>query len=85
MYPRSLFWGNNKKNNTIFHLYSREILQYIARYVCVMFCGLLYSLLPKALAFQNLFKPRCEKTGLPGFRQGPTQTRLYNRTRWLEA
>ena len=24
------------------------------------------------------FEPRCEKTGLRGFRPGPTQTRLYN-------
>ena len=30
-------------------------------------------------------EPRCEKTGLRGFRPGPTQTRLYNYTRWLEA
>ena len=32
-----------------------------------------------------LFEHRCEKTGLRGFRPGPTQTRLYNHTRWLEA
>ena len=31
------------------------------------------------------FEPRCEKTGLRGFRPGPTQTRLYSYTRWLEA
>ena len=31
------------------------------------------------------YEPRCEKTGLRGFRPGPTQTRLYNHTRWLEA
>ena len=31
------------------------------------------------------FEPRCEKTGLRGFRPGPTQTGLYNHTRWLEA
>ena len=30
-------------------------------------------------------EPRCEKTGLRGFRTGPTQTRLYSHTRWLEA
>ena len=34
---------------------------------------------------QELFEPRCEKTGLRGFRPGPTQTRLYSHTRWLEA
>ena len=30
-------------------------------------------------------EPRCEKTGLRGFRPGPTQTGLYNHTKWLEA
>ena len=29
-------------------------------------------------------EPRCEKTGLRGFRPGPTQTRLCNHSRWLE-
>ena len=31
------------------------------------------------------YEPRCEKTGLRGFRLGLTQTRLYDHTRWLEA
>ena len=31
------------------------------------------------------YEPRSEKTVLRGFRPGPTQTRLYNHTRWLEA
>ena len=31
------------------------------------------------------YEPRCEKTGLRAVRPGPTQTRLYNHTRWLEA
>ena len=30
-------------------------------------------------------EPRCEKTGLRGFRPGPTQTRLHSDRRWLEA
>ena len=33
----------------------------------------------------KLVEPRCEKTGLPGFRPGPTQTGLYSHKRWLEA
>ena len=33
---------------------------------------------------QGMFEPR-EKTGLRGFRPGPTQNRLYSHTRWLEA
>ena len=31
------------------------------------------------------FERRCEKASLRGFRPGPTQTRLYNHTRWLDA
>ena len=33
----------------------------------------------------RLFEPRSEKTGLQGFRPGPTQTGLYSYRRWLEA
>ena len=33
----------------------------------------------------NSFEPRCEKTGLRGFRPGPTQTGLCSHRRWLEA
>ena len=33
----------------------------------------------------RLNEPRCEKTGLRGFRPGPTQTGLYSHRRWLEA
>ena len=32
-----------------------------------------------------LLEPRSEKTGLRGFRPGPTKTGLYNHRRWLEA
>ena len=32
-----------------------------------------------------LYQPRRKKTGLRGFRPGPTQTGLYNNRRWLEA
>ena len=34
---------------------------------------------------QIIIEPRCEKTGLRGFRPGQIQTRLYNHSRWLEA
>ena len=33
----------------------------------------------------SLNEPRCEKTGLRGFRSGPTQTGLYSHRIWLEA
>ena len=32
-----------------------------------------------------IYEPPCEKTGLRGFRPGPTQTGLYSHRRWLEA
>ena len=32
-----------------------------------------------------IYEPRCEKTGLRGFRPGPTQTGLYSHGKWLEA
>ena len=35
------------------------------------------------LFLQN--EPRREKTGLRGFRPGPTQTGLYSHRRWVEA
>ena len=31
------------------------------------------------------YEPLCEKTGLRGFRPGPTQHGLYSHRRWLEA
>ena len=31
------------------------------------------------------YEPRCEKTGLRGFRPGLTQTGLYSHRRWREA
>ena len=39
----------------------------------------------KAFTADQIIEPRSEKTGLRGFRQGPTQTGLYNDRRWLEA
>ena len=32
-----------------------------------------------------LYEPRCEKTGLRGFRPGPTQTGLHSHRRLLDA
>ena len=37
-----------------------------------------------SLLSSTSYEPRCEKTGLWGFRPGPTQTGLYNDRRWLE-
>ena len=35
--------------------------------------------------YKQWYELRCEKTGLGGFRPGPTQTGLYSHRRWLEA
>ena len=37
------------------------------------------------LIISIIIEPRCEKTGLRGFRPGPILTRLYSHRRWLEA
>ena len=34
---------------------------------------------------KHINEPRREKTGLRGFRLGPTQTGMYSHRRWLEA
>ena len=44
---------------------------------CVSKAGL--NMATKGFALE--MEPRCEKTGLRGFRPGPTQTRLYSHTR----
>ena len=33
----------------------------------------------------DLYEPRCEKTGLRGFRPGPAPTGLCSHRRWLES
>ena len=43
------------------------------------------SELPNCCKLTKSYEPRCEKTGLRGFRPSPTQTGLYNHTIWLEA
>ena len=46
------------------------------------------SLIGSSPAFREsvmIDEPRCEKTGLQGFRPDPTQTGLYIHRRWLEA
>ena len=35
--------------------------------------------------YSRQYENHCEKTGLRGFRPGPTQTGLCSHTRWLEA
>ena len=58
-----------------------------------MFCGCTARFV--SILFENpedkysrdttLSEPRSEKTGLRGFRPGPTQTGLYSHRSWLEA
>ena len=45
-----------------------------------------FDLICRLRYFQTVLnEPRCEKTGLRGFRPSPTQTGLYNHRRRLEA
>ena len=46
---------------------------------------LLLNLFRASCYIEKHYEPRCEKTGLWGFRPGPTQTELYSHRRWLEA
>ena len=45
----------------------------------------MYESLCAYVHVETLFEPRCEKTGLQGFRPGLTQTGLCSHRRWLEA
>ena len=56
------------------------------RMICTFVVGLG---LKQAFPYQDSLRflpnePRCEKTGLRGFRPGLTQTGLYSHRRWLE-
>ena len=44
-----------------------------------------YAHTPIGFRLTYIYEPRCEKTGLQGFRPGLTQTGLFNHRRWLEA
>ena len=49
-----------------------------------VFCGLILMQLEMHVLSQALYEPRCEKTGLRGFRPGPTQIGLCSHRRLLE-
>ena len=51
------------------HLISSAAMEY---YTCSF-----YILRTAKIGVRCIFEPRCEKTGLRGFRPGPTQTGLY--------
>ena len=64
-----------------YHIYSCENNQYIVK---VAYCKLLWShIIEKNIL--PVFVPRCEKTGIRGFRPCQTQTKLYSHRRWLKA
>ena len=70
------------------HIFCIGYLMNMKKYLspfCLFVCfGI--QLRPVILTYsQTLIEPRCEKTGLRGFRPGPTQTRLYSHRRLLEA
>ena len=63
-----------------YHICSCENNQYIVK---VAYCNLLWSHIIENIL--PVFEPRCEKTGLRGFRPSPTQTELYSHRRWLKS
>ena len=66
------------------HLKGEKISHKVAPSVCIF---ALFKNVNWYTCSQNIehIEPRCEKTGLRGFRPGPTQTGLYSHRRWLEA
>ena len=52
---------------------------------CAIFCETDLVAESSLLNAKFTLEPRCEKTGLRGFRPGPTQTGLYSHRRWLDA
>ena len=69
--------SKNKKNITFFHL--KIIIFTAVKY---------HSILRRRVFVMQVSlvnEPRSEKTGLRGFRPGPTQTGLCSHRRWLEA
>ena len=54
--------------------------------MCRLICAFVSRIsLNQVLSRRVSFEPRSEKTGLRGFRPGPTQTGLYSYRIWLEA
>ena len=53
--------------------------------LCVVSLSDSFLLQKSRYMYLFIIEPRCEKTGLRGFRPGLTQTGLYNHRRLLEA
>ena len=53
--------------------------------IVISITDVIFSQLPTTYSFMEKYEPRCEKTGLQGFRPGPTQTGLCSHRRWLDA
>ena len=65
-------------------LISDSAMHMILRSMTLAYAMLVLSQCGSVL-YNRIFEPRSEKTGLRGFRPGPTQTGLYSYRRWLEA
>ena len=70
-----------QKDIFTFGHYSFSSLKWYHNFLKLWCFGSEVFLLPHAA----LFEPRRQKTGLRGFRPGPTQTGLYSHRRWPEA
>ena len=73
-------------------VYIESFSKFCRRNFVVCFFGVLRVKMDRNLALiidilclplkRTFIEPRCEKTGLWGFRPGPTQTRLHSDRRW---
>ena len=84
----TLFFLNRQKRKKILHKRMSRMQGSISgplAYKALMLPNKQLHLGLALLLFTGLYEPRCEKTGLRGFRPGPTQTGLYSDRRWLEA
>ena len=89
MYPQSMVLSKNKKNIKTFLL--KIFVFYNLENLCILHGRVL--VMPFSDFWERdahpyshvLFEPRREKTGLWGFRPGPTLTNLYQLRKELEA
>ena len=89
-------WNRSTEEYSIFILHIRQMVitfsrNYGAEYLSI--CFIHFKTYPQTWVYISHWfnclvgtrnEPRYEKTGLRGFRPGPTQTGLYSHRRWLE-
>ena len=79
---------NSKGDSPSIHAYIIFLIFVLSsKYKKTFFYRKVVNLQPKdrSILHRRLNEPRCEKTGLRGFRHVPTLTGLCSQRRWLEA